>query len=275
MGSKATKTDIEEATFEDYFLSVEQIGHGGFGKVYKYKNLNIARSLEKYNISDEYIAVKVIPLDKFLFKEIEILATVATLKGPWNLKYYGHFNDSCNWYIITEYIEGEDLYNFINRHTLLNRKQTDTIIRLIFNGLKGLHAEGIAHRDIKIENIMIIHKNDVITGIKFIDYGFACSSKTAFLGIKNYKVGTPLYIDPLIVYKANRFMPLFYTDLCMSDWYSFGIVWLIMLTHKIGLEHIDKIEEDQRKNIIKGFLTLNVASRKSAICLMENYILDI
>ena len=271
MGSQATKTDIEEATFEDYFLCIEKIGDGAFGQVYKYKNLNSGVSMEKYNISDEYVAVKAISVKKFLLREIEILQS---LKGPWNIKYYGHFNDTYNCYIITEYIEGDDLYNFIKKHNQLSKSQSDVIIRLIFIGLQGLHGEGVAHRDIKLENIMIQHKNNAITGIKFIDYGFSCSSKTAFLGIKNYKVGTALYLDPVISHKCSKFMPLFYTDLCMSDWYSFGVVWFIMLTNLISLDGVDRIEDEESKNIIKGFLSLNISTRKAAIILMENYLLD-
>ena len=81
------------------------------------------------------------------------------------------FEDVNRMYIVQELIDGFNLMTFLQgvpRQEKLTRK----IIRGLVEGLKYLHSVGIAHRDIKLENIMLsIDDKDVVP--KFIDFGLS------------------------------------------------------------------------------------------------------
>ncbi len=76
--------------------------------------------------------------------------------------------------IITEYVEGTTLGEYLKKKTLLNPSVAIEYIKQIIEGLKGFHfysdKRSIIHRDLKIENIMIT--ND-FEQIKIIDYGIS------------------------------------------------------------------------------------------------------
>ena len=72
-------------------------------------------------------------------------------------------------YIVLELVIGHNLAGFLNSKKFLEEKEFKYIFFKIINVIKYMHCKGIAHRDIKIENIMI----DSNKQIKMIDFGFA------------------------------------------------------------------------------------------------------
>ena len=58
-----------------------------------------------------------------------------------------------------------------------------------------MHENGLCHRDIKLDNLMIYSPEQHIVELKIIDFGFACSSKDL---IKVF-YGTPAYMAPELV----------------------------------------------------------------------------
>ena len=83
------------------------------------------------------------------------------------------------------------------------------LMRQIISAFKYIHNQGLMHRDIKLENILL-HYNDerdkkelnlMKAQIKIIDFGFACKINK---NLKKYTaVGNPLNMDPIILKKLN------------------------------------------------------------------------
>lgn len=71
-------------------------------------------------------------------------------------------------YIITEFIEGETMWDYYKNRKSVSSKKTFSFILQLFSGLEDLHSVGVIHFDIKPENIMI-SKNK----LKIIDFGGA------------------------------------------------------------------------------------------------------
>ena len=131
---------------------------------------------------------------------------------------------------LTDYIE---MFGFVykKRRGDIKYENLPYIIDKICRGLLSIHELGVAHRDIKLENIMINinHKNPDFMNIKYIDFGFSTkvdSDGNYDVGRKldNYTpLGTPLYLDPLYI-QAIKTRHLNIDILKNSDFYAIGIV---------------------------------------------------
>jgi serine/threonine-protein kinase len=123
-------------------------------------------------------------------------------------------------YIAQEYVEGQNLAQFIGRHGSPDVKLALAVMRQVTAALCKAAERGIVHRDIKPENIMLGRSGEV----KVADFGLArvtATDDTVKLTQVGITMGTPLYMSPEQV--ENR--PL---D-SRSDIYSLGITCFHML----------------------------------------------
>lgn len=94
------------------------------------------------------------------FEEIRILKKCADTKNI--LKMHQFFEDERYYYIITDYKEGGDLEDKLDKRGNLSEFEVAWIIYNLATGLKFLHDNLIAHRDIKPQNILISKKNHYV-----------------------------------------------------------------------------------------------------------------
>lgn len=89
-------------------------------------------------------------------------------------------------------------------------------------GIAYLHSKGIAHRDIKLDNILIEEKTKMI---KIIDFGFACFTRDGRGSKQMHKIfcGTPSYMCPELVKKLDY-------DAEKVDVWALGVLLYAMLT---------------------------------------------
>jgi len=167
------------------------LGEGSFGKVYK----------AKIKSTGEIVAVKQIDksnMDRFEMQlqitEIELLKVIGS--HPYIIKLLDVLEDDKTFFIILEYLDGRDLFEFINRN-FMNEVKSKKILYCIFRAVKYLHTFGIVHRDLKLENIMMTSKDKLQATPKLIDFGL---SKIFLQDEKsNDKFGTIAYCPPEIL----------------------------------------------------------------------------
>mmetsp|Transcript_2721 Transcript_2721/g.4243 ORF Transcript_2721/g.4243 Transcript_2721/m.4243 type:complete len:389 (-) Transcript_2721:86-1252(-) len=94
-------------------------------------------------------------------------------------------------HLIFDYLDSYDLCESISAHGRLTEEFTSLIIRKVLSTIHYLHAEGVTHRDIKLENILVGKNFEV----KVIDLGFA----TKEVGKSRY--GSPGYFAPEVIQK--------------------------------------------------------------------------
>jgi eukaryotic-like serine/threonine-protein kinase len=187
------------------------IGEGGMGRVYKARDREL----------DKTIALKTIlgagDADSIQrFKHELVLARKITHKNVVRIYDLGEAEGVK--YFTMEYIEGDSLKAYIRHHRKVPFAQAIELARQILGGLQEAHAQGVIHRDLKPQNIMVDHSRTA----HLMDFGIARSTETTGMTATGAVVGTPDYISPEQV-KGEKAGP-------PSDIFSFGVILYEMLT---------------------------------------------
>ena len=121
-------------------------------------------------------------------------------------------------YLIMEYAEGKLLFDVCKSNGAMGEDVGRNFARQMIDCMGYLEENRIAHRDLKLENIIMTTNGTV----KLVDFGFACQK--VIDGLKSYR-GTFTYMAPEIkegkVYSGPK-----------VDLFSFGVI-LFVVTHGI------------------------------------------
>ena len=207
---------------------LEKIGEGGYGVIYKAKDILLDRIVAIKRIIDreykEYFLKEGRLLAKLRHKNIIEIYTVETEERDDPLE-----GKTREIYLITEYVGGGNLLNYIDKHyyDIVNSNDNDsqrlkTLISGILKGIKYIHSQGIIHRDIKPENILIdkTHNRDIP---KIGDFGISkvLEKKEKRSGTSSTTIrGTPIYIPPELFREDG----MKYSNDMRRDIYALGIV---------------------------------------------------
>jgi serine/threonine protein kinase len=222
---------------------IDERGRGSFATVY------IARDLEDNRI----YAVKVMHLE--LSSDGELLARfqreahiLLNLSDSHIVRIFDYGNDNNMHYIVMDYIDGQSLKYYMINQGPLEPLRALNYARQITEGLDTAYKQGVVHRDIKPQNILINSKDM----IKITDFGLARGRDTVTLTQSNVFMGTAYYISPEQAESGRS------AD-TRSDLYSVATVLFEMLTGKppyegetavdIVIKHMnDKIPSVCRQN---------------------------
>ncbi len=120
---------------------------------------------------------------------------LSQLKHPGILSFYDYIENKDGIFIITEYVKGQTLEEYIDQVSgPISETRSIKILLKILDAVEYMHFNNIIHRDIKPSNFMITSDND----IRIIDFGIAKSlDDTNHLLTKDgTKVGTTFYMSP-------------------------------------------------------------------------------
>ena len=174
----------------DTYTKLKDIQSGTTGSVSKilHKELNIQRALKHINIKNNS---KLLNEAK---REISILKNLDHPNIEKIYEYYEKENDNIN--IVMELIDGQELFSKLMREKHFSEQNAAIIMYQIFSSIKFCHDNGIIHRDIKAENIIVQDEQNLF--VKLIDFG-SCEILTSNKLTSTYKVGSPSYIAPEIL----------------------------------------------------------------------------
>ena len=232
--------------FIDNYHIIQELGYGGYAKVYRVQNnftkeVFACKELVKSQLSDP---------NKFS-KEIKILSKC---DHPNIIKLYEVYEDARYFDLIMEQCLGGSLLDQLIKK-IEEEKQTYSeseaanIFKQIMLGISYCHNQGIAHRDLKLENILFLSKNKNST-VKIIDFGLSHITKkklVQYITGKNFEnfgmetiVGTPQYISPEVLQGK-------YNQKC--DIWSAGVILYAMIGGHFPF--IGKTNNEIYKNIAK------------------------
>lgn len=215
------------------YVVKRKFAEGSYSTLYEVvDNKNYKYTLKLFDIESNNLN-----LLKLLDNEIKVLKYISNydddkICNPNLLCLKDIMHVSNRYYIFFDYVQGDDLYNLIRNFNNNNNKsgkggnknkqnkknknsfseeQTMYITKQIVSGITDLHLMGIAHRDIKPDNV-IVNMDDMKATI--IDFGFSC-----FISDEdyNFRSGTAGYKPP------EYFEDVDYIDYKAGDIYSLGI----------------------------------------------------
>lgn len=166
---------------------VQLLGQGGMGAVYKAKDLELDRIVALKVIRPE-LAIHPEILQRF--KQELILARQITHRNV--IRIFDLSEASGIKFITMEFIEGQDLKSFVTEKGRLSFDEVVRIIEQVCLALEAAHAEGVVHRDLKPQNIML----DTQGRAAVMDFGIARSVEAGGMTQTGTLVGTPDYMSP-------------------------------------------------------------------------------
>jgi serine/threonine protein kinase/tetratricopeptide (TPR) repeat protein len=189
------------------------LGQGGMGAVYKARDREL----------DRLVALKVVRPDlaenpEILrrFKQELILARQITHRNVIRIFDLGVADGRR--FITMQFVEGRDLYNILSERGKLPPEEVVGIMRQVLEGLAIAHNEGVIHRDLKPQNIMIDAQNRAY----IMDFGIARSNEMSGMTRTGMMMGTPDYMSPEQA-RGERADE-------RSDIFTLGIIFYEMLT---------------------------------------------
>jgi eukaryotic-like serine/threonine-protein kinase len=195
------------------------LGKGSMGLVYKAQDPKINRlvAIKTIRFSDEFDEDVVQEIKERFFREAEI---AGQLSHPAIVTIHDVGEDEDLTYIAMEFLEGEDLDNFITKGSLLSFRRVLDVIVKIAEALDYAHKANVIHRDIKPANVMLLKNGN----IKVTDFGIAkaISSSRTKTGVI---LGTPNYMSPeqIMGQKIDA----------RSDIFSLGVLFFQLITGEL------------------------------------------
>ncbi|MCC0178577.1 tetratricopeptide repeat protein [Waterburya agarophytonicola K14] len=249
------------------FHIVRELGSGGFATTYL--------AIDKQSETENRCAVKQLQ-PRFNSSSIwasakERLATEAMVL-QWLGKhdripdFIGHFEENKQFYLVLEFIEGEEFEQEVRRQTL-NEAQIIQFLFDILESLESVHKQGIIHRDIKPSNLIRRKKDGKMI---LIDFGAVKEIGTMAFDVSKQQVqtqiiGTPGYMPP----EQNNGKPVY-----SSDIYALGRTVIFGMTNKSPMEW----EESEsggvsawNKKIAISEAFLKIINRMTAVNTSERY----
>ena len=210
------------------------IGKGGFGTVYR----------AVHPVIGKLVAIKVLGRRHAADPDI-VSRFVAEARAVNQIRHrniidifaFNQLDDGRHYYVM-EYLEGEPLEHIIRRDGAMALADALPLLRQLAFALDAAHAKGIAHRDVKPDNVFVTHDGNGEPLPKLLDFGIAKllapDGEVPHRTQSGVAIGTPHYMSP----EQCRGREVDHR----TDIYSFGVLAYRLLTGVLPFEDGDYIE---------------------------------
>ncbi|KAK2461990.1 hypothetical protein APHAL10511_006453 [Amanita phalloides] len=175
----------------------ELIGKGTFGRVYLAMNANTGemmavKQVERPQTASDRNDSRQTSMVLALKLESE---TLKDLDHPHIVQYLGYEETPTNLSIFLEYVPGGSIGSCLLKHGRFDENVTKSFTYQILDGLHYLHSEGILHRDLKADNILV-----EMSGIcKISDFGISKRTDDVGGGAYTAMQGTVFWMAPEVI----------------------------------------------------------------------------
>ncbi|TFK46841.1 Pkinase-domain-containing protein [Heliocybe sulcata] len=253
----------------------ECVGKGASGRV----------KIAKHRRTGQLAAVKILPLQPIVNSRASLstqqaksekqrlgvdreITMMKLMNHPNIMRIYDVYEGDKELYLILEYVEGGELFDYLVNHGKLRPLQALAYFKQIVYGLNYAHTFSIIHRDLKPENILIHSFNPPL--VKIADWGMAAFAPPDRQ--LDTSCGSPHYASPEIVNGLKY-------EGTATDIWSCGVILFALLTGrlpfddknvrtllskvKVGKYEVPAYVDPQAKDLISRMLVVDVTKRIS------------
>jgi hypothetical protein len=189
-----TADPLEGSVFADRYVIEQCVGEGGMGRVYRATHRHMSRLFAIKVLFGEHAADQ--EMQARFAREAE---AACRLRHP-NVVSVTDFGATARglFYLVMDWVEGLRLTDIIAREAPLGQHRIADITRQICLALSHAHEQGLVHRDLKSENIIVSQDNGREL-VRLVDFGLAVvmeSDANARLTAEGTVYGTPAYMSP-------------------------------------------------------------------------------
>ena len=226
--SKLCKACGSKLLLHGRYHLVKGLGKGGFGATFLAADLSlpgkplcVIKQLRPNTDNPNFLSMA-----RELFeREAKTLGRVGN--HPKIPRLLDYFEDREQFYLIQEFVKGNNLQQEVKKNGVLNEEQARTVLKQVLIILRDIHSQKVIHRDIKPANIIRREIDDQLVLIDFgvvknqvNSIGAGGSNQTAFTA---FAVGTPGFAPP----EQLAMRPVY-----ASDVYALGVTIMYLMTGK-------------------------------------------
>lgn len=223
---QAANDSLVGQTLAGKYSIEELIKSGGMGSVYRGKHV----------LMDKTVAIKVLrpslAVDNVVVARFSREAKAASRISHPHAVSVTDFGESENGvvFLVMEYLDGQTLKEIIRNEGPMPLARVVEIVRQVSGALDAAHQQGVVHRDLKSDNIMLSETNGG-DWAKVLDFGIAKiqepeGTRDHDITAPNLVIGTPQYMSPE---QCSQTGPI---D-ARSDIYSLGVILYEMLAGRV------------------------------------------
>lgn len=165
---------------------VRLVGEGGMGSVYEALDTDKGRTVALKILAEQYSSD-----DRFRERFKRESRAAATVQEPHVIPIHDWGEIDGNLYIDMRLVDGETLYSILKKRPLSPEKAVE-IISQVAAALDAAHSQGLIHRDVKPQNIMVTNQGFVY----LLDFGIAATVGETRLTMAGSQIGTFQYMAP-------------------------------------------------------------------------------
>jgi hypothetical protein len=195
---------------------IGKLGTGGMGSVYLAEHFGLGRR----------VAVKILPPDmsrdpEYVARFMREATTAGRMEHPNIVQIHDVGYAEGRHFIVMQFVDGESLSTVVEELGVMDPKDAAKVAVGILRGLQHAHEQGIVHRDIKPDNVLLTKGDEP----KLLDFGLAIEQEASLhITRDGMVVGTPYYLSPEQA-KGHKATPL-------SDVYAAGVTLYYLVTGK-------------------------------------------
>src|SRR5881628_3279258 len=177
---------LRRALGDDYEL-LDEIGSGGFGRVFRARDLGLEREVA-IKVLHPSLTADLGVVERFR-REAQL---AAKLRHPNVVSIYDIMGRAgLQWYTM-ELVPGANLAQLVERQGPLSVERTVRLLEEALSALEQAHAQGLVHRDLKPENMLI----EPDGRLRITDFGLALALRGDRFGGATSRSGTPQFAAP-------------------------------------------------------------------------------
>ncbi len=226
------------SVFAGRYKLLDKIGEGGFGSVYLANDVH-EQAEQKVSLKIFESALGDGNNDRFLSYFLREAYGLSKLDHPNIVKLINFGHDNLLYYLVMEFVEGQNLMEVVERQGRLSNGATISIAYQMAQALCYMDGEKLIHRDVTPRNIIL----DFNGQVKLVDFGLAKNIQDSSITTSTEFKGTPHFISPECI-AGSRAMDM------QSDIFSLAATLYMVATGNLPFEGRD-LKEIGKKQLFE------------------------